>query len=151
MPQPLSTLPRPPSPLHGGSHAWAALLTMAGLAALVGLLGLSSAAQARSPSTPAPGRYTLWQDGEGGPTCQLRLTTHKAIGGQAIEGGQRCAARLKLEGDPYAWFVDAQGRVVILDATRQPLLRMERLADGDYKDRRQGDYVDAVLLTRDGP
>lgn len=145
MPKPM---PEPTAMPHTTAHRSTPLPRL-GRAWALGI-GLGASLAWAQPPAPAPGRYTLWQDGEGGPTCQLRLTPQRTIGGQAIEGAQRCAASLQLAGDPYAWFMDAQGRLVIVDATRQPLLRMERLPDGDYKDRRQGDYVNAVLLSPAG-
>lgn len=71
----------------------------------------------------------------------------RTIGGQALKAQEDCDGRLSLGGDPQAWFVAEQGYVVIIDATRRVLLRMEPLGDGDYRDRRRGDYVDAVILS----
>jgi hypothetical protein len=104
------------------------------------------------PASPAEhklaGAYNLWQDGEGGPSCKLTLQAEPILGGNALDVEADCDAKLKLGGDPHAWFLNADGLLVIIDAARQPLLRMEQQPDGDYKDRRAGDYVNAVLLTR---
>lgn len=102
---------------------------------------------AQSALAPQPGRYALWQDGEGGRVCKLTLLSARTIGGQALKAQEDCDGRLSLGGDPQAWFVAEQGYVVIIDATRRVLLRMEPLGDGDYRDRRRGDYVDAVILS----
>jgi hypothetical protein len=100
-----------------------------------------------SPTSPPPGRYDLWQDGEGGQVCKLTLQSGRTIGGHPLKAATGCDERLSLGGAPQAWFVDAQGRVVIVDATRRVLLRMEPLDNGEYRDRRRGDYVDAVILS----
>lgn len=94
------------------------------------------------------GSYDLWQDGEGGLSCKLELRTEPILGGKALDAAGDCDGNLKLGGDPYAWFLNADGVLVLIDATRRPLLRLERLSDGSYKDRRDGDYVNAILLTR---
>lgn len=120
----------------------------------------ASAAAAASavpqPGPPEPGaeearlsgKHDLWQDGEGGPVCHVTLTTTPTIGGNAIQAEDDCDRKLKLGGDPFAWFINPAGVVVIVDPARRPLLHLERLADGSYKDRRDGGDVNAVLLTR---
>lgn len=123
--------------------------------------GLASpASAAASPVQPAPGpapsaqearlrgKHDLWQDGEGGPVCRVTLETAPTIGGHVIQADADCDRKLKLGGDPFAWFVDPAGVLVIVDAARRPLLHLQRLDDGSYKDRRDGDYVNAILLTR---
>jgi len=119
------------------------------------LLALACALPAR-PAPPQPeatqlqGRYDLWQDGDGGPLCHVTLGGTPTLGGQALRADADCARKLGLAGDPYAWFMAPDGRLVIIDAARQPLLRMERVGDPrqrEFKDRRAGDYNNAVLLT----
>jgi len=113
-------------------------------------------AAASVPSPPLPsaeearlsGKHDLWQDGEGGPVCHVMLTTTPTIGGMAVQADDDCDRKLRLGGDPFAWFINPAGVVVIVDPARRPLLHLERLADGSYKDRRDGDFVNAVLLTR---
>ncbi|KRW62859.1 AprI/Inh family metalloprotease inhibitor [Pseudomonas sp. TTU2014-080ASC] len=94
------------------------------------------------------GAYDLWQDGEGGPLCKVRLGDTPTIGGLSLQADEDCASKLNLAGDPYAWFINPNGQLIIIDATRQALLRMKVLEDGSYKDPRDGDYVNAVLLSR---
>jgi hypothetical protein len=94
------------------------------------------------------GTYDLWQDGEGGLSCKITLGDQPTLGGLTVQADQDCAEKLALEGDPYAWFINDEEKLIIIDAARQALLRMETIPDGSYKDRRDGDYVNAVLLTR---
>lgn len=113
--------------------------------------GAASTPPSASPSPEErrlQGRYELWQDGEGGLGCELLLKAEPIPGGNALEADADCDENLDLGGDPHAWFVDGEQVLVIVDAARQPLLRMERLSDGDFQDRRDGDFVNAVVLSR---
>lgn len=94
------------------------------------------------------GQWDLWQDGEGGATCPLLLTNELTVGGLAAHIDEPCAERLGLRETPHAWFVRQDGVLIIIDATRQALLRLSPLSDGSFRDVRNGEYVDAVLLTR---
>jgi hypothetical protein len=94
------------------------------------------------------GSYDLWQDGEGGPRCAVTLGEKPIRGCLTLIAGEDCASKLALKGHPYAWFINPDGQLIIIDEARQALLRMNGLDDGSYKDPRDGDYVNAVLLTR---
>jgi len=103
---------------------------------------------ATAEETRLSGKHDLWQDGEGGPVCHVTLETTPTIGGHVMQADADCDRKLKLGGDPFAWFLDPAGVLVIVDPARRPLLHLRRLDDGSYKDRRDGDYVNAILLTR---
>jgi hypothetical protein len=94
------------------------------------------------------GAWDLWQDGEGGPSCAVQLTDQAILGGFAIEAEADCASKLDLAEEPYAWFLNDHGQLIIVDGARQALLRLNDEHDGSFKDRRAGDYSNAVLLTR---
>jgi hypothetical protein len=100
------------------------------------------------------GDYDLWQDGEGGfgHNCTVSLTDQRTIGGYELRSDESCEQNLDLAGEPVAWFVrDSEGLLMLIDATRRVLLSMQRQSDGTFKDPRNGDYVDAVLLTPVNP
>lgn len=145
--------------------AWAPILATLALQACSPKVDAPAPAAPLAPSAPAApaqsagpapsaeetrlsGKHDLWQDCEGGPVCHVTLETAPTIGGHVIQAEADCARKLKLGGDPFAWFLDPAGVLVIVDPARRPLLHLRRLDDGSYKDRRDGDYVNAVLLTR---
>ncbi|GIZ12939.1 AprI/Inh family metalloprotease inhibitor [Pseudomonas sp. NCCP-436] len=101
-----------------------------------------------SDATALTGQWDLWQDGEGGATCPLRLTDELTVGGLAVHIDATCAEDLGLSDTPHAWFLRQDGALIISDATRQVLLQLSPLPDGSFRDVRNGEYVDAVLLTR---
>lgn len=142
--------------LHVLTYGHPLALTLAlGMGAAPGpMLLAQSDMQPRTPPAQVEalqGRYDLWQDGEGGPLCTLRLTPQRTIGGFAVAGAAQCAQKLELAGDPHAWFVREDGVLLMLDAARQPLLYMRPLGQGEFKDSRQGDYVNAVILSPKRP
>lgn len=99
------------------------------------------------------GDYTLWQDGEAGlgQLCDIILGVDRTIGGYAVSTDGKCEEQLQLAGEPAAWFLREDGYLILIDAARQALLTMQRLPDGGWKDSRNGDYVDAVLLDPRSP
>jgi hypothetical protein len=100
------------------------------------------------------GNYDLWQYGEGGcgRSCKIPLTDNRTIGGYELRNDGSCADKLGLDGESAARFIrDADGLLIVIEATRQVLLSVQRLAADMFKDRRNGDCFDAVLLTPDKP
>jgi len=83
------------------------------------------------------GKWELWEDHEGGTVCPITLANDQAIGGFALMGSEACFRKLKLKGDPYAWFLDPEGSVVLIDATRKVLVRFDALEDGTYYAQRE--------------
>ena len=120
---------------------------------LSGVSGAATAEEVYTEETPPAyvgelgSDYDLWQDGEGGASCAVSLGDQRSIGGYQLDADEDCAAKLELAGDPQAWFLRDDGQLILVDATRQVLLRLDRLHDGTFKDPRDGDYVNAVLLT----
>jgi len=56
----------------------------------------------------------------------------------------------KLTGDPAAWFLDRERWLVLIDATRQVLLRMLPLDDGTFRADRSADGLESLNLTPAG-
>lgn len=115
------------------------------LAALVAAGSLAVAADA--DPVRLKGQWELWEDHEGGTVCALGLDNAPAIGGFALEGSEACLRTLKLKGDPYAWFLDPQGNVVLIDATRKAVLRLDRLDDGSFYAQRREEGLENLNLT----
>ena len=93
------------------------------------------------------GAYDIWEDFEGGKVCKINLGDEPTIGGYALEGDANCFAAFKLDGDPYAWFVDQERRIVIIDATRKILIRFEPVEDGAFYARRTDAGLENINLT----
>jgi ABC-type Zn uptake system ZnuABC Zn-binding protein ZnuA len=93
------------------------------------------------------GRYEIWEDFEGGTVCPLVLEDEMSIGGFALQGDDGCMAVFELDGDPHAWFVDAEGWIVLIDATRQILSRFEPQEDGTFYANRTADRRTSLNLS----
>jgi len=113
------------------------------LAAL--LLGVLQV-HAESPASLA-GPYDIWEDFEGGTVCPLTLEDEPAIGGSALSGDDDCMQVFNFAGDPYAWFPDGEGRLVIIDATRRVLVRFDALQDGTFYAIRSDAGLENLNLT----
>ncbi len=120
-----------------------------GLAAL--LLSVTALAAAAMNAAPPAGHYEIWEDVEGGAVCELLLEDASSIGGFALAGDNGCMAVFKFSGDPHAWFLDDNGGLAIIDATRKILARFERLADGSFYARRDADGLENLNLTPKQP
>ncbi len=117
------------------------------LGLLVLLAGGSPAMAADPDPTQLKGKWELWEDHEGGTVCPITLESGQAIGGFALTGSEACFRKLKLRGDPYAWFLDKDGNFILIDATRKMLARFDRLEDGTFYARRGGEGLDNLNLT----
>lgn len=95
------------------------------------------------------GRYELWEDTEGGESCDVALEQARTIGGHVLVADEACLAKLDLDGEPLAWFVAADGALVFIDATRQRVLTLERHHDGSFYVPRAGRY--SLNLTPPNP
>jgi hypothetical protein len=93
------------------------------------------------------GRYEIWEDFEGGTVCKLFLDDEMSIGGNALEGDDQCMQSFKLDGDPNAWFVDDEGKLVLIDAMRRVLVRFEPHSDGSFYANRTADGLESLNLT----
>lgn len=80
---------------------------------------------------PFVGDWLLEQEDESAPRCPIRLLDAEAIGGYAVELPEPCPA-------PYpadriaAWNVDETNAVLLLDAERHVVIRLEEDEDGLY-------------------
>ena len=128
-------------PNHGGG----------GLALAALLLSVTPLASAAMNAAPPAGHYEIWEDFEGGAVCQLLLEDAVSIGGFALAGDNDCMAAFKFSDDPHAWFLDDQDRLAIIDATRNVLVRFERLADGSFYARRNAEGLENLNLTPKEP
>lgn len=95
------------------------------------------------------GDHAFWEDFEGGTICQVTLENVRTIGGYVLSGDEQCMAAFELSDDPYAWFVDDVGQLVITDVTRKVLLRFEPLENGSFYARRENEGLNNLNLTRD--
>lgn len=78
------------------------------------------------------GHYTLWQNdrGDDGSMCEVELLATRTIGGYALVAKQPCLDSIGIA-DLSAWFVaDTDDHLVLIDATRKPVARLKRAADG---------------------
>jgi hypothetical protein len=119
------------------------------LSGLVLLLATASTlAAAATDIDKLKGKYKLWEDFEGGKVCDVTLETEPTIGGHVFKGNERCMKPFKLSGDPSAWFLDQQGSIAIIDATRKVLVRFKRTPDGSYYAVRATEGLENLNLTR---
>jgi hypothetical protein len=115
---------------------------------LIGFAFLLAAVSA-TRAAGAGGKYSLWEDFEGGKVCEVVLTAEQTIGGYVFQGNQRCMKVFKFDGEPYAWFIDQEGWATIVDATRKILVRFEPHKDGSFYANRTADRLESLNLTRD--
>ena len=120
---------------------------MRSLIAAALLLAGCSAVQAAPDASQVKGSYDIWEDFEGGTVCPLTLDDAEAIGGYALEGDDTCMQVFKFAGDPYAWFLDDDSRLVMIDATRQVLARFQPLEDGVFRADRSDEGLEGVVLS----
>lgn len=79
------------------------------------------------------GHYVLWEDFEGGRMCQISLTDTPTIGGFAATADDACVRQLGIAEDVFAWFIAPDdGWLVLIDATRRILLRLQPQQDGSF-------------------
>lgn len=95
------------------------------------------------------GNYDIWEDFEGGKVCPIRLEDGTTIGGFALAGDDQCMQTFKFDGDPAAWFVDDEGWLVLIDATRKILVRLAPSTDGSFYANRTADGLESLNLTPD--
>jgi len=114
--------------------------------ALLFLLTSSAGALAAGESN-LKGAYDLWEDFEGGKVCNIKLDDEQTIGGFVLEGDEDCFSALKLGGDPYAWFLDSEGQLVVTDATRKVLARFAPVEGGAFYFRRTDAGLESLSLT----
>jgi hypothetical protein len=117
-------------------------------ACLVAVLLSPALAVAKDKDVAAiAGPYSIWEDFEGGRVCPITLDAGRTIGGYVLEGDNDCMVPFKLPDDPYAWFVDKDGKLTFIDVTRHILLQFERLADGSFYARREQFGLENLNLT----
>lgn len=117
--------------------------------ALVAVLASVAVANASEPYvSKLKGKYDLWEDFEGGKVCKVTLAPDATIGGFVFKGDDRCMTTFKFTGDPQSWFVDKEGWLVILDATRKTLARFKPGKDGSFYANRTADGLENLNLTR---
>lgn len=93
------------------------------------------------------GSYELWEDFEGGTVCPIDLEAEPTIGGYALNTtDEACFGAFKLDGDPYAWYLDGEGGLVLADAARQVLVRLLPVENGFHADR-SADGLESLNLT----
>lgn len=110
--------------------------------------GLSAAPDAWA--SQLQGRHVLWEDFEGGRVCRITLTDERTIGGYAVTSDEPCIRRLAIPEDLFAWFIDAEGWLVLIDVTRRPLLRMKPSpSDGDFYAQRSDQQLENLVLSVD--
>jgi len=97
---------------------------------------------------PFLGDYDLWEDFEGGRVCRITLENARTIGGYAVTSDTACVGALKLGGDLFAWFPAEDGAVVLIDAARKTLARLEPLPDQTFYARRQDQGLENLVLSR---
>ncbi|HZV17195.1 MAG TPA: AprI/Inh family metalloprotease inhibitor [Sphingobium sp.] len=83
--------------------------------------------------TTINGKFQLWQNdrGEDGWMCEIELLGSRTIGGYGIRGDDPCLRKLGFE-DLSAWFVEPDGYLVLIDATRKPVMRLKRADEGYF-------------------
>lgn len=118
-------------------------------ACIASLLLLASGVQVSIAQDTAAiaGEYSIWEDFEGGTVCPMTLENERTIGGYVLTGDDDCMVPFKLSDDPYAWFVDDEGKLVIIDVTRKVLVRFEPLQDGSFYAQRQAEGLENLNLT----
>ena len=83
---------------------------------------------------PISGKFELWQNDRGDDAwmCEVELLGTRTIGGYGITGDEACLRKIGIE-DLSAWFVaDEDGYLVLIDATRRPVMRLQKVEDGYY-------------------
>jgi len=110
--------------------------------------GLSAAADAYVADLK--GRQDLWEDVESGRVCSVTLEDVRTIGGYAVTADDECVVKLDVGGDLFAWFIRDDGALVFIDATRQPLLTLDRLPDGTFYVNRYGQQSLNLTPANDG-
>lgn len=164
-----------PRRLHARAALWACLALAAPLAGCRSETANGSAASPQGPTAPpAPaatppvtvddglsatpdpwtsrlqGRYVLWEDFEGGRVCRITLTDQRTIGGYAVTADDACLRELAIPDDVFAWFINADGWLVLIDVTRKPLLRMEPSpSGGDFYAQRSDQQQENLVLSAD--
>ena len=75
------------------------------------------------------GKYELWENlGDDGRMCEIQLTDVRTIGGYRIDAAPECLKQITVQDitDLSAWFVAPDdGHLVMIDATRKPLMRLK--------------------------
>ena len=101
------------------------------------------------------GRWSLYEDGEGGQGCTLYFEEGVSIGGAALRLTPTCRQNFPLE-DVAGWTLSdpraKSPRIIFIDALRKPVLTFEKLgAAWAASPRSRGDGLDrpAALLERD--
>ncbi|WEK50235.1 MAG: AprI/Inh family metalloprotease inhibitor [Candidatus Kaistia colombiensis] len=111
------------------------------------LAGSVSALAETADVSTLKGSYSIWEDFEGGKVCPIQLDDGTTIGGFALEGDDQCMQTFKFDGDPAAWFVDDEGWLVLIDATRKILVRLAPSTDGAFYANRTADGLESLNLT----
>ena len=140
------------------------------LLALAALLPLAAAATPppnaghaeAMPETPPwakrwLGRWSLYEDGEGGQGCTLDFTPGMSVGGAALRLTPTCRQNFPLE-EVAGWRLDDPAkrtpRIVFIDALRKPVLTFEKTSrefpwSTALPNRADGQERSAALLERD--
>ena len=144
--------------------------------AAVALLALAAAAPKPPSPKPAPpgageaeaaretppwarswlGRWSLYEDGEGGQGCTLWFTQGMSIGGAALQFTPTCRQNFPVE-DVAGWTLSdprqKKPHILFIDALRKPVLDFTPLKDLPWStplpDRGDGTSGRAALLERD--
>jgi hypothetical protein len=101
---------------------------------------IASPAYAQGTSAPKTllGNWVFTQDGEGSSTCTLELRSSRVIGGFALAAPDRCTRVIQEAGELYAWYLNADGQLVLADAARSSLLVMRKNPDGGWSSVEEG-------------
>jgi hypothetical protein len=84
--------------------------------------------------TKVMGHFELWQNdrGDDAQMCNVEFLGSRAIGGYRINADERCLHKIGIE-DISAWFVTDSGEtLVLIDATRKVVMRLQRGENGYY-------------------
>lgn len=121
-------------------------------AGLMQALVASPAQAGRAASAPSAtaqqdaGAWTLSKDGEGAPTCRVKLERRRVIGGAAMTASPRCSEVTARSEDLYAWYRNPKGELVMADPQRHAVLVFHALPDGVWAT--EGSDDERLLLQR---
>jgi hypothetical protein len=81
------------------------------------------------------GTYELWENiGDDGKMCEIQLTDMRTIAGYQVKADPACLKEINATG-LFAWFLAPQdGHIVMIDATRKPLMRLRPSDNPRYFD-----------------
>ena len=92
------------------------------------------------------GAWVVGKDGEGADVCTVQFNADGVIGGFQLVAPKRCKGAVAHWDDLYAWRINADGAIVMADATRRAVYVFRKLDDEVWAT--EGADWDRLLLRR---